>query len=196
MFDHGGLKPGWEDEADKAENAKKRVLITAGAGGVGVWALQLARAAGVKDIVTITSTNNVELVRSLGATEVIDYKQQSLGAWTEANGRKFDLVFDMLGGKTLADSWLAVKDNGILLGIRENPATQKPTGNVSNNVLASFFIMDPEKGFQLKEIAHLVEANIAKPIVDSVYALDQFKEAFSKLESGHVRGKVIIEIRT
>jgi NADPH:quinone reductase-like Zn-dependent oxidoreductase len=104
LFEHGGIKLSWKDEAGRAENARKRLLVTAGAGGVGVWVIQLAKAGGVKDIVAIVGRNNVEFVKSLGATEVINYRQQSLGAWAATGNAKVNLVVDMLGKQTPDDS--------------------------------------------------------------------------------------------
>jgi NADPH:quinone reductase-like Zn-dependent oxidoreductase len=194
LFTHGGLKLGWKDAAGRAENEKKTMLVTAGAGGVGVWVVQLARAAGVGKIIAITGPDNVDFVKSLGATEVINYKQQSLGAWVTAGSPKVDLVVDMLGGQTLADSWAAIKDGGILLSINEPPEGRKPRKNVPRDVSAVFFIMKPD-GWQLKDVAELLEAGKAKAIVDSVWKLEEFKEAFAKLASGHARGKVIIRVQ-
>ncbi|KAF1814704.1 NAD(P)-binding protein [Eremomyces bilateralis CBS 781.70] len=191
LFEHGELKLGWKDAAGRAENAKKRVLITAGAGGVGVIAVQLARAAGVGSVIAITGTSNVEFVKSLGATEVIDYRKTSLGEWARAQP-KVDLVFDMLGGQTLADAWTAVREGGILLGIREPPEMRKPSG-VAEGIRDSFFIME-SKGEQLAELAPVIESGDLKPVVDSVFPLEEFKEAFAKVEGGHSRGKVIIKI--
>ncbi|KAF2424405.1 NAD(P)-binding protein [Tothia fuscella] len=194
LFEHGGLKPAWKDPAGKSENSKKRVLITAPAGGVGVWVVQLAKAAGVKDIVGVSGPANIELVKSLGVTEIVNYKEQSLGQWAAAGGAKVDLVIDMLGNQTLSDAWTAVKDGAILLSIREPPEGKKPTEHAPKDVSASFFIMEP-KGWQLKEVADLVERGEARPVVDSVWTLDQFKEAFAKAEGGHARGKVIITLQ-
>jgi NADPH:quinone reductase-like Zn-dependent oxidoreductase len=194
LFTHGGLKLGWKDASGKAENAKKRLLITSGAGGVGVWLVQLARAAGVGEIVAIVGPNNVEFVKSLGATEVINYKEKSLGKWVAEGAPKVDLVVDLLGKQTLADSWTAIKEGGTLLSISEPPQGRKPKENAPKNVTASFFIMEPE-GWQLKDVADLLEAGKAKAIVDSVWKLEQFKEAFAKLASGHARGKVVIKVQ-
>jgi NADPH:quinone reductase-like Zn-dependent oxidoreductase len=194
LFTQGGLKLGWKDASGKAENAKKRVLITAGAGGVGVWLVQLARAAGVGEIVAIVGPDNVDFVKSLGATEVINYKQKSLGQWVADGASKVDLVVDLLGKQTLADSWAAIKDGGTLLSIRELPESRKPKTNAPKDVTSSFFIMEPD-GWQLKDVAELLEAGKARAIVDSVWKLEEFKEAFAKLEGGHARGKVIIKVQ-
>jgi len=194
LFQHGNLKLGWKDEAGKSENATKRVLVTAAAGGVGVWVTQLAKAAGVKDIIAVAGPDNVDFVRSLGATEVINYKQQSLGGWAAAGNTKVDLVVDMLGKQTLADAWTAVKDGGILLSINEPPENRKPKDYSPKGVTNHFFIMKPE-GWQLKDVTELLEKGEARAVVDSVWKLEEFKEAFAKVDSGHARGKVIIKIQ-
>lgn len=193
LFEHGGLEPGWNNEASRAENAKKRVLITAASGAVGVWLVQLAKRAGVKSIVGLSGPTNIDFVRSLGVTEAINYKEQSLGAWAVAGNPKADLVIDMQGKQTLADAWTAVKDDGVLISIVEAPENYKPKENPPKDVNNYFFIMKPE-GWQLKEVAKLLENDEAKAIVDSVWDFDEFKEAFAKSESGHARGKVIIKV--
>jgi NADPH:quinone reductase-like Zn-dependent oxidoreductase len=193
LFTQGGLALGWKDPAGRAENAKKRVLVDAGAGGVGVWIVQLAKAAGVKDIVAVVGPDNIDFVKSLGATEVINYRQQPLGAWITAGGAKVDLAIDMLGGQALTDCWTAVKDGGVLVSIREPPEGRKPAEGTAKDVRNAFFIMEPY-GWQLKDVADLLEKGEAKAIVDSIYKLEQFKEAFARLDTGHARGKVMITV--
>ena len=194
LFTHGGLKASWKDPAGQTENATKRLLVTGASGGVGVWVVQLARAAGVKDIIAVVGPNNVDAVRSLGATEVINYKERSLGTWAaDPACEKVDLVVDMVGKSTLADAWTAVKPGGILLSVNEPPLNQKPKSGAPEVAKAEFFIMEPI-GWQLQEVAELLEAGKARAVVDSVWSLDQFKEAFAKLEGGHARGKVIIKV--
>lgn len=193
LFTQGGLALGWKDPAGKAENARKRVLVDAGAGGVGVWIVQLAKAAGVKEIIASVGPENVDFVKSLGATTAINYRQQSLGAYIKNGGERVDLAIDMLGGKTLADCWTAVKEGGTLVSIREPPVGQKPTEGVEKDITHLFFIMEPY-GWQLKDVADLLEKGEAKAIVDSIFKLEQFKEAFNRLDTGHPRGKVIITV--
>ncbi|KAF2813114.1 NAD(P)-binding protein [Mytilinidion resinicola] len=193
LFVHGGLAAGWKSEAGRAANGTKRVLITAAAAGVGVWLVQLARAAGVREVVGIAGPQNAEFVKGLGASEVIDYKAQELGEWAKEN-EKVDLVVDLLGGKTLESAWGTVKDGGILLSVSQPPNTAKPDDRTSKDVQDKFFIMEPD-GWQLDEVRDLIEAGEAKPVVDSVWKLEQFKEAFAKVASGHTRGKVIIKVQ-
>jgi len=193
LFVHGGLAAGWKNEEGRAANGKKRVLITSASGGVGVWLVQLARAAGVKELIGIAGPHNEEFVKGLGASEVINYKAQTLREWVKEN-EKVDLVVDLLGGKTLESAWGTVKDGGILLSVNQPPNTAKPKDNTSKDVQDKFFIMEPD-GWQLDEVRDLIEAGEAKPAVDSVWKLEQFREVFAKVASGHTRGKVIIKVQ-
>lgn len=193
LFTQGGLALGWKDEAGHLANSKKTVLVDAGAGGVGVWVVQLAGAAGVGEIIAVVGPDNIEFVKSLGATTVINYRQQSLGAFIKAGGAKADLAIDMLGGQALVDCWTAVKEGGTLVSIREPPAGQKPAEGVAKDIKDLFFIMEPY-GWQLNDVAELLEKGEAKAIVDSVFKLEEFKEAFARLDTGHARGKVMITV--
>lgn len=193
LFTQGGFALGWKDEAGRLANSRKRVLVDAGSGGVGVWIVQLARAAGVKEIIAIVGPDNIDFVKTLGATKVINYRQQSLGDFIKAGGEKVDLAIDMLGGKALADCWTAVEEGGTLISIREPPSSQKPVEGVEKDIKDSFFIMEPY-GWQLKDVADLLETGEARAIVDSIYKLEQFKEAFARLDTGHARGKVMITV--
>jgi len=141
----------------------------------------------------VTGPSNVEFVKSLGALEVVNYREESLGKWAEGKA-KVDLVVDMIGDQTLADAWTVVRDGGILLSIKEPPEGRKPKENAPKDVTNYFFIMKPE-GWQLTEVTKLLEGGELKAIVDSVWKLEEFKEAFKKLDSGHARGKIIIQIK-
>ncbi|KAF2672550.1 alcohol dehydrogenase zinc-binding domain-containing protein [Microthyrium microscopicum] len=193
LFEHGGFKAPWKDQAGATENGEKRLIVTAASGGVGVWVLQLAKAAGVKDIVAVVGPSNVEFVKELGASEVVNYKEQSLGHWIAAGNAKADVIFDAVGGQTLTDAWGAVKEGGKIVTIKEPAASRKPKTDPPKDVQDVFFIMEAE-GWQLKEVAQLIEAGKAKPVVDSIFSMEDFQKAFDKVESGHARGKVMIKI--
>jgi len=115
-----------------AANSKVRVLVTGGAGGVGLWVLQLAKAAGVKEVIAAARGKKLELVRKYGATETIDTAAQSVREWVSAAGkdRYVDLVVDCVGHELLAHSWYAVKSDGVLLSIVMLPQTVRPTEGV------------------------------------------------------------------
>lgn len=193
LFEHGGLAVGWKDDAGRAANANKSVLITAAAGGVGSWAVQLAKVAGVGEIIAVNGTTNISLVRELGATQIVDYRKQSLGEWAAVNRTKVNLVIDMVGGQTLTDAWSLVKRGGIVVSVIERvPEAVKPA-NAADDIESKFFILKPS-GHELSEMRMLLEAEKVKPIVDSVWDLDQYRMAFDKLATGHAVGKVVIRI--
>lgn len=175
----------------------KRVLVTAASGGVGAWVVQLARVAGAEAIGTC-GPDNVEFVRSLGAAEVIDYRSTDLRVWAESPGNnnpnnKVDIVIDCIGKKSLQDTWWAIRDGGVLVSICQPPEQMRPAGWAGKDVKSLFFIMTPD-GAELKEITKLVDEGKCRPTVDSVWPLEQYKEAFRRLESGHSRGKVILDL--
>ena len=193
LFDKGGLVPGWKNDEARKANASKRVLITAAAGGVGTMTIQLAKAAGIGSIVAQTSTNNIDLVKSLGATEVVDYRKQSIGEWAENGAEKVDMALDALGRNTADDLYKCIKDDGAIASISDpQVATKKPKGK--ENVRAEFFIMEPY-GWQLDEMAKLVESGQLRGVVDSVHSFEEYEKAFAIVESGHSRGKVIIKVQ-
>ncbi|ETI26804.1 hypothetical protein G647_10249 [Cladophialophora carrionii CBS 160.54] len=181
--------------------AQKRILITNASGGVGIWAVQLAKLVGLYVIGT-TGTQNVDFVRSLGADEVLDYRQTNIQSWvTEAeapHSRKVDFLFDCIGGSSLAQAWHAVKPHGQVLSIVPPADMQwkwdleRPEG-VDGSVTGRFFVMHPS-GEQLGEITRLVELGKLRPVVDSVYGLDEFEGAFDRLRSGRTRGKVVLRV--
>ncbi|KAK2791073.1 hypothetical protein FQN52_005027 [Onygenales sp. PD_12] len=196
LFEHGGLAGLKGGEEGRKANKGKRLLITNASGGVGVWLVQLAREAGVGEIVGVCGSGNVEFVKGLGVTEVIDYRKLSVREWMGMDGgekKKVDLVIDCKGGQSLADSWLAVKDGGRLLSICGPPEDQKPAGCEAKDVKNYFFIMEP-RGADLDDVARLFDEGKVKAVVDSVWKLEEYQEAFGKLDAGHSRGKIIITL--
>ncbi|KAG7406887.1 putative zinc-binding oxidoreductase [Fusarium oxysporum f. sp. raphani] len=196
LFTHGGLDPlalsG--DKAAQDKNSKVRVLITAGAGGVGSWAVQLAREARAASVAAVVGPKNVNFVRGLGATEIIDYTKESSGDWVakDADSREFDLVFDCIGGPSLSQSWYAVRDGGSLISVCGIPEDSRPQ-DVKKEVHSLFFVITP-LGKDLDVIRGLLEAGKLKPSIDSVVGFSEFAEAWDKVESGRARGKVIVKV--
>ncbi|KAF6517144.1 hypothetical protein HZS61_002705 [Fusarium oxysporum f. sp. conglutinans] len=158
LFTRGGLDPEAlrGDEAAREKNSKVRVLINGAAGGVGSWAVQLARIAGVKTITAVVGTQNIDFVRQLGATESIDYKKQSIG------------------------------------DVCAVPEQNRPE-DVKKEANTVFFVIDPV-GKDLDHITKLLEAGDIKPHIDSVVGLDEFEEAWEKVESGRTKGKVVVMV--
>lgn len=170
----------------------KRVLVTAASGGVGSWAVQLAKLAGA-EVVGTCGPKNIDFVRSLGATEVLDYTTTDVKEWAQAKSKKVDLVLDCVGKKTLEGAWWAVKDGGVLISINQPPEQVRPADWNGKDVRNFFFIMVPD-GASLAQISKLVEDGKCKPVLDSVWPLEKFEEAFKRLDSGHARGKVVIDL--
>ncbi|HMS26470.1 MAG TPA: NADP-dependent oxidoreductase [Burkholderiaceae bacterium] len=187
----------------------QKVLIHAGAGGIGTIAIQIAKHLGAH-VATTTSTPNVSLVKSLGADTVVDYKTTSF----EKVLQGYDMVFETLGGDNLAKSFSVLKPGGIVVSIVGIPTADwgKKQGlpvyiqwllsllNIKPNQMAKRlgvrympFLMEPD-GQQLAHIGGLAAQGILKPIIDRSYPLAQTKEALLYLQQGRATGKVIIEI--
>jgi NADPH:quinone reductase-like Zn-dependent oxidoreductase len=170
----------------------KRVLVTAASGGVGTWAVQLANLAGA-EVVGTCGPKNIDFVRSLGAAEVLDYTTTTLKEWAQGEGKKVDLVLDCVGKKSLEEAWWAVKDGGVLISILQPPEQVKPVDWIGKDVRDLFFIMAPD-GASLAQITKWIEEEKCKPVLDSVFPFEKYQEAFKRLDSGHARGKVVIDI--
>lgn len=186
LFVRGGLK------GEKGAAEGKRVLVTAASGGAGNWIVQLARWAGA-EVAGTCGPDNVSFVESLGVDVAINYRQVSLKDWVDQeDGRRFDLVVDCVGRKTLEEAWWTVKSGGTIVSIYEPPEEKRPKDLVVEGVQSVFFIVEAN-GSQLKNITKMVEAGDCKPVVDSVWPVEKFEEAFARLDGGHARGKVVIE---
>ncbi|KAF7166918.1 hypothetical protein CNMCM5623_000455 [Aspergillus felis] len=170
----------------------KRVLVTAASGGVGIWVVQLARLAGATVIGTC-GPRNVEFVKSFGASEVINYRERDLKEWGQRMGNQVDLVVDCIGKKSLEDAWWCVKDGGILISIFQPPEQVQPEECKRKNVQNLFFIVSANRA-DLEEVTKLVEEGKCRGVVDSVWPLEQFEEAFKRLDDGHARGKIILDL--
>jgi NADPH:quinone reductase-like Zn-dependent oxidoreductase len=183
----------------------QRVLIQAGAGGVGSLAIQIAKILGLS-VTTTTSTKNVELVKQLGADAVVDYTKH------EPLPSELDAVFDTLGETELA-SIAATKRGGTVVGVgglpdgefaREHlpfyarPAIWLMTGKRRHTAAKAgvhfvYLFMRPD-GAELAELAGWIDAGRLKPLIHATYPLAGFREAFAELERGRARGKIVLTI--
>jgi NADPH:quinone reductase-like Zn-dependent oxidoreductase len=154
------------------------VLIHAGSGGVGSFAIQYAKSKGAY-VLTTTSTNNVNWVKELGADRVIDYKTEDYRSIV----RDVDIVFDTLGQNYTLEAFEVVKQDGKVISI---------VGPLDEASAASFGI--PDYGQHLSEIKSLIEDEKIKPIIDTVYSFNESVEAFTHLASGRAKGKIVIKI--
>lgn len=164
--------------------AGEKVLIHAGAGGVGLFALQLAQWRGA-EVWTTTSTKNIDFVKAHGADHVIDYTQQDF-----AELRDFDVVFDTLGGDVLAKSWQVLKAGGRLVSICDTPDADTAA---QHQVTAHFCLVQPNAE-QLTELAVLLDAGTVKVVIDSVFPLADAAKAHQRSESGRARGKIVLQV--
>ncbi len=183
------------------------MLIHAGAGGVGTLAIQIAKILELH-VTTTTSTKNVDLVRGLGADEVIDYTKEQLGD----KPRDFDGVFDTLGDTELA-SIAATKRGGVVIGIGGLPAGEFAATWLPALVRPALWLMTAKRrraaakagvrfaylfmradGAQLAEIARWVDAKRLAPVIHATFPFGQVKDAFAELEKGRARGKIVVTI--
>jgi alcohol dehydrogenase len=200
----------WQSLVDVAHLERgMKVLIHAGSGGVGTIAIQIARHLGAT-VATTASARNHELVRSLGADLIIDYKTTRF----EEVARDQDIVFDTQGGETLLRSFDAVKAGGVVVTVGGRPdgtwargwglslpvvwiltLLARPITRRAKRRPARFeyFFMRPS-GEQLEHISTLVEAGAIRPVVDRSFPLDQTAEAVAYVESGRAVGKVVIDV--
>src|SRR5262245_29223916 len=168
LFERAGLAAG------------QRVLIHGAAGGVGTFAVQLARWRGAQVIATAAAAN-LDFVRSLGADEVIDYRAERF----EDIARGVDVVFDTVGGETLERSWGVLKPGGRLVTIA---ASGEQTTN--ERVRAAYFIVEPSRT-QLAEIARLIDLGALRPVVGVVFPLAEARQAYQHKPG---RGKVVLRV--
>ena len=175
LFDHGGLRAG------------QRVLIHAGAGGVGHMAVQFAKARGAT-VITTVSTDDVDFVRGLGADQVIDYKKQRFDDLV----RDVDLVYDLIGGETQERSWPLLKKGGVLVTTLAEPPQGKAQ---AHGVRATRYTAQP-RGDQLREIDALIQAGKVRPHVARKVSFGDAKEALRSLEAGHTTGKLVVDLAT
>ena len=198
LVEVGKLKPG------------QKVFIQAGSGGVGTFAIQLAKHLGAT-VATTTSTKNVELVKSLGADVVVDYKTQDF----EKVLSGYDLVLHSQDAKTLEKSLRVLKPDGLLISISGPPDPEFAREQGMNlflklvlrllshgvrkkarklGVRFSFLFMRAQAQ-QLHEITSLIESGVIRPVVDKVFPFEETGDALAYVETGRAKGKVVIAVK-
>jgi NADPH:quinone reductase-like Zn-dependent oxidoreductase len=198
----------WQALVERANlQPGQKVLIHAGSGGVGTYAIQLAKHLGAT-VVTTTGTGNVDWVRDLGADVVIDYRTQDFETVVD----DYDAVLDSQGGETLAKSLRVLKPGGIAIGIAGPPdpdfARQQglrfplrlimallsfKTRRAARRQRARYeFLFMRASGTQLGEITTLIDSGVLRPIVDRTYPFDAAPQALAHVEGGRAKGKVVI----
>ncbi|MFZ2412451.1 MAG: NAD(P)-dependent alcohol dehydrogenase [Candidatus Methanoperedens sp.] len=171
--------------------AGQKVLINGASGGIGTFAVQLAKYYGA-EVTGVCSTTNLEMVKSLGADKVIDYTKEDF----TKNGETYDVIFDVVGKTSFSRCKSLLKKNGVyLVNLIELPELiqilwTSMIGN-SKKVKGGMAVARVEDLFFLKE---LMEAGKLKPIIDRCYPLEQTAEAFRYVEKGHKKGNVVITV--
>jgi NADPH:quinone reductase-like Zn-dependent oxidoreductase len=177
---------------------EQRVLIIGASGGVGTFAVQIAKSLGA-DVTGVCSTRNVEMVRSLGADHVIDYSQEDF----TQSGQKYDLILQLAGTHSPSDCRRALTPKGTLV-LSSGESSGRWIGPVDRIikavVLSPFvsqklgtFLMKPTRD-DLQSLKELIEAGKVTPVIDRTYPLSEVPEAIRYLEEGHARGKVVITV--
>ena len=201
----------WQALIEKANLIKgQKVFIQAGSGGVGTFAIQLAKYLGAT-VATTTSAANIDLVKSLGADIVIDYRKDDF----ETILKDYDVVLNSQDIKTLEKSLRILKPNGKVISISGPPdpafgleiganwflkivfkflsaGIRKKAKGLAVNF--SFLFMRAE-GEQLSQITKLIEAGAIKPVLDKVFPFEQTNEAMSYIEAGRAKGKVVVKVK-
>ncbi|MEK4579510.1 MULTISPECIES: zinc-binding dehydrogenase [Bacillus] len=188
----------------------QKILIHAGSGGVGTFAIQLAKIMGAT-VATTASEAGENLVKSIGADEIINYKKEKF----EDILKNYDAVFDTLGGTTLEKSFDIIKSEGNIVSVSGMPnarfgkefgsgffktllfslASKKLTAlEKKHNAQYSFLFMKPS-GDQLRIIAKYIESGQIKPIIDRIFHFEDTQKAMEYSESGRAKGKIIVKIK-
>jgi NADPH:quinone reductase-like Zn-dependent oxidoreductase len=182
----GSLEPG------------RSVLVNGAAGGVGTFAVQIAKALGA-EVTAVCSTRNVELVRSLGADDVVDYTREDF----TKRGRRYDLVVDTVMNRSLAALRRSANGDGaiVLVGAAKGWSGGRPMLRFVRAMLGRRFASQEVLTFlternrdDLLLVKELIEAGKLTPVVDRTYPLAETAEAIRYLEQGHARGKVVVAV--
>lgn len=182
--------------------AAQRVLINGASGGVGTFAVQIAKSYGA-EVTGVCSTRNVEMVRAIGADHVIDYTRDD---YTEADysnpAARYDLIVDMVGNHSLLENRRALKADGrfVIVGGPDGKWLGPLAGPIKAMFLSPFvsqdfgMILASLDSRDLDFLATLLQSGKLNPVIDRSYTLDQVADAIRYLEKGHARGKVVIEV--
>ncbi|MGC9492798.1 NADP-dependent oxidoreductase, partial [Vibrio genomosp. F10] len=176
----------WQCLVDVADvQPGQRVLVHAGAGGVGHLAIQIAKAKGATVIATASSVN-LDLLKELGADQAVDYAKAPLIEQIES----VDIVLDTMGGDVQKTSWALLKENGILVSVVDQP--DEAVAN-EHKVRSAFVFIEPSSRI-LKELNQLVDADLLKPLIEHRFSLEKIVDAHLQSQSGRTRGKIVIDV--
>ena len=189
LRDKGQIQPG------------QKVLVNGASGGVGTFAVQIAKAFGA-EVTAVCSTHNVDLVKSIGADHVIDYTKED---FTRTNQR-YDMLFDLVGNHSFSERRQVLTPNGIcvLAGVGGAGLHPGMWGRVGRNFWNAFLSNFSNQKFvfyiarltkaDLNALRELMESGKVKPVIDRTYSISQTQAAVRYLEEGHARGKVVVSM--
>ena len=186
LRDHGKIQPG------------SKVLVNGAAGGVGTFAVQIAKTFGA-DVTGVCSTRNVEMVRSIGADEVIDYTQHSF----PGSSQRYDLILDCVGNHSFSECRRVLNPDGrvVMVGAPHDVSVIGLLAPMIKTILLSALVSQKAIMFIAKAsqndlilLGQLIATGKLKPVIDRRYSLSEARDALRYLEEGHARGKVIITL--
>jgi NADPH:quinone reductase-like Zn-dependent oxidoreductase len=192
-----GLRRGGLTKDGKIQPGQK-ILINGAAGGVGTFAVQIAKSFGA-DVTGVCSTKNVEMVRSIGANQVVDYTQEDF----TKSARRYDVILDCVGNHSFSESRRVMNPRGIYVGAGGTSDNWMigPLTRALKALVLSWFVSQkqvmvlakPSKE-DLTIMAQLMAIGKVTPVIDKRYSLREVPEAVRYLEAGHARGKVVITV--
>lgn len=187
LRDHGKVRAG------------QKVLINGAAGGVGTFAVQIAKALGA-EVTGVCSTRNVDTIRSIGADHVIDYTKDDF----VESGRRYDVMIDNVGNRSLSDCRKALARNGICVVIG-GPKENRVLGPIPRLIRTPLYFrfvsqkavsyIAKESSEELLHLRRFLESRQVVPVIERTYNLNEVPEAMRYLGTGHARGKLVIELR-
>ena len=187
LQDHGHLQPG------------QRVLVNGGSGGVGTFAVQLAKALGAAHVTAVCSPRNVDRVRSLGADRVVDYTTEDY----TRSGERYNLIVDVAGTRSWRENARVLVPGGtvVLVGMPRGNRLTGPMPRLVRAMVAAraarrnlaFFICRPNRP-GLAILRELIDVGKVRPAVDRVYPLEEIADALEAMGEGHVQGKLVVRI--
>jgi NADPH:quinone reductase-like Zn-dependent oxidoreductase len=169
----------------------QKVLINGASGGVGTFAVQIAKSYGA-EVTGVCGSRNVEMVRTIGANHVIDYTQEDFSQY----GQRYDLIFDAVAKRSFSECKDSLKPNGIYITSEFSPflVLQGKWASMIGGVKMAPLPPKPPSRKDLDYLKERLEAEKIKPVIDRRYALSDIPEALKYLARGHARGKIVISV--
>ena len=190
LRDHAGAGPG------------RSILINGAGGGVGNYAVQIAKALGA-EVTAVCGTHNVDIVRSLGADHIVDYTTTDVVAEAATAGRTYDAILDNVGNRTLSDCRRVLTDDGVLVMV-SGPKKNRLLGPIARVTRAKIrFLIGgqsavtftaSETADELAALSRMVEQGQLRSVIDRTYPLAETADAIRYLAEGHSEGKVLIDV--